>query len=159
MNNFEIWGWDKKDRTMIRFIKAGDVFCFLNDKNTYCFGRIVSKVSIGNVAEIFDFVSLTPDIKINEIEESKRLIDLVILDSYSLFDKKIEGDWRIIGRQKDFSPTEFENIYFAYGVGDSCRKVDIFDHEVPITELEAKGLQDYSPLGNYDINDMIKDKL
>ncbi|WP_410799845.1 Imm26 family immunity protein [Lysinibacillus telephonicus] len=144
---------------MIRFIKTGDIFCFLNEKNTYCFGRILSKVSIGNVAEILDFVSPTPEIKVNEIEQSNRLIELVILDSYTLFDRKIEGDWRIIGRHINYIPTDFENTFFTYGVGDSCRKVDIFDNEVPINESQAKGLTDYSPLGNYDINDLISDKL
>lgn len=24
----KIWGWDKKKRTMLRFIKPGDIFCF-----------------------------------------------------------------------------------------------------------------------------------
>lgn len=100
---------------MIRFIKTGDIFCFLNEKNTYCFGRILSKVSIGNVVEILDFVSPTPEIKVNEIEQSNRLIELVILDSYTLFDRKIEGDWRIIGRHINYIPTDFENTFFTYG--------------------------------------------
>jgi len=28
ISNFKLWGWDKKTRTMLRFIKARDIFCF-----------------------------------------------------------------------------------------------------------------------------------
>ncbi len=28
MSKIKIWGWNKKKRTMIRYIKPGDIFCF-----------------------------------------------------------------------------------------------------------------------------------
>lgn len=136
MSNFKFWGWDKKPRTMLRFVKPGDIFCFRLDDTMYCFGRIISKISMGHVAEIFDFISSEPNILETNINEAKRIIDPMIIDTYSLFDKKIEpgSEWRIIGHQDDFSPENVDDIYFSYGVGNSCKKVDVFNNEYPITE-------------------------
>ena len=97
MNDFKFWGWDKKPRTMLRFIKPGDIFCVkLNDKK-YIFGRIISKIFFGRVAEIFNYVSSTPEIKVEYIDSSKRMFAPILLDSYTLFDRKTEkeADWRI----------------------------------------------------------------
>ncbi|WP_180296972.1 Imm26 family immunity protein, partial [Snodgrassella alvi] len=88
MSDFKLWGWDKKPRTMLRFIKAGDIFCFKLDEQRYCFGRIIIKIFIGHVAELFDNISNSPDISEAEIKQARRLIEPVILDSYSLFDRK-----------------------------------------------------------------------
>ena len=38
ISDFKLWGWDKKTRTMLRFIKAGDLFCSKLDEQRYCFG-------------------------------------------------------------------------------------------------------------------------
>lgn len=29
MGDFKFWGWDKKPRTMLRFVKPGDIFVFV----------------------------------------------------------------------------------------------------------------------------------
>ena len=82
---------------MLRFIKLGDIFCVkLNDKK-YIFGRIISKLFFGRVAEIFNYVSSTPEIKVEYIDSSKRMFAPIVLDSYTLFDRKTEkeADWRI----------------------------------------------------------------
>lgn len=60
MGKFGLWGWDKKKRTMLRFIKPGDIFCFQYAENTYGFGRVLSRMDIGNIVEIFDFISDQP---------------------------------------------------------------------------------------------------
>ena len=31
----KIWGWEKKPRTMLRYLKIGDIFCFQYDEHTY----------------------------------------------------------------------------------------------------------------------------
>ncbi|WP_342777796.1 hypothetical protein [Mixta tenebrionis] len=36
-----------------------------------------------------------------------------------------DGDWRIIGHQGNFSPVDIENVYFTYGLENSCKKVDV----------------------------------
>lgn len=65
-----------------------------------------------------------------------------MLDSYSLFDIKRVGEWRIIGREVDYEPTNVENVYFTYGEGLTCKKVDVFGNEISISENESKEIQE-----------------
>jgi hypothetical protein len=158
MSDFKLWGWDKKPRTMLRFIKAGDIFCFKLDEQRYCFGRIIIKFYIvGHVAELFDHIAYSPDLSEAEIKQARRLLPPVILDSYSLFDRKSEGEWRIIGHQQNYVPTDMDGVYFTYGIGQWCKKVDIWENETPISEQEAASLPDVAPLGDNDIKDQLKD--
>ncbi|PIT13724.1 immunity 26/phosphotriesterase HocA family protein [Snodgrassella alvi] len=159
MSDFKLWGWDKKPRTMLRFIKAGDIFCFKLDEQRYCFGRIIIKFMVGHIAELFDNISNSPDISEAEIKQARRLIESVILDSYSLFDRKIEkgSDWRIIGHQQNYLPTDMDGVYFIYGVEQWCKKVDIWGNEIPISEQEAESLPRVSPFGDYNIKELLKD--
>ncbi|CNH96702.1 putative cytoplasmic protein [Yersinia aldovae] len=155
MSRIKLHGWNKKARTMLRFIKPGDIFCFKLDDGKYCFGRIISKIVTGHVAEIFDYISSIPEVSEEEILNSKRLVEPIILDSYTLFDKKLEGEWRIIGSQNDYIPKDVSNIYFSYGVANSCKKVDIYDNETSITELESKGIPRLSPRSDLYIRELV----
>lgn len=42
MSNFKFLVWEKKPRTMLRYVKPGDIFCFKADVGRYRFGRIMS---------------------------------------------------------------------------------------------------------------------
>jgi hypothetical protein len=88
MDNFKIWGWEKKKRTMIRFIKPGDIFCFQFNETVCCFGRILTRLKYGTIAEVFDYISNTPEITHADIAGSGRMFHPVNLDVYSLFDRK-----------------------------------------------------------------------
>ena len=158
MSEFKFWGWDKKPRTMLRFIKPGDIFCVkLNDKK-YIFGRIISKLFFGRVAEIFNYVSSTPEIKVEYIDSSKRMFAPIVLDSYTLFDRKLEkeADWRIIGHQNDYIPTNVDDVYFTFGEGAYCKKVDIWDNDTLISESEAKKLPVLAPRCDFDVKQLLK---
>ncbi|PIT60665.1 immunity 26/phosphotriesterase HocA family protein [Snodgrassella alvi] len=157
MSDFKLWDWDKKPRTMLRFIKAGDIFCFKLNEQRYCFGRIIIKFMVGHAAELFDNISNSPAISEAEIKQARRLIEPVILDSYSLFDRKSEGEWRIIGHQQNYVPTDMDGVYFTYGVQQWCKKVDIWENEIPISEQEAESLPHVAPLGDEDIKELLKD--
>ncbi|WP_447877040.1 Imm26 family immunity protein [Serratia fonticola] len=161
MSEFKLWGWDKKSRTMLRFIKPGDIFCFRLCDKRYSFGRIVSKIMTGHVAEFFDFISDSPEIKESDINKANRAIDLVVIDTYSLFDKKVESnsEWRIIGHQENYIPNNVENTYFSYGVGNSCKKVNVFGDEESITEDEAKTIPELTPLRYVHIKKLIEEKV
>lgn len=111
MQKIKIWGWDKKVRTMLRFIKPGDIFCFKFDEKRYCFGRIIAKIDVGHLAEIFNCISDKPYIDANNIEKALRLMEPVALDSYGLFDKKAEGEWRVTGHQEDYTAHDFVNLW------------------------------------------------
>lgn len=148
MNSLVIYGWEKKTKTLLRNIKPGDIFCFaLGD--IYRFGRIMTRNRLGHVAEIFEEISDSPTLP--ELDFKKRIGHPVILDSYGLFDRKIEGDWRIVAHQEAYQPCFDEAIHFAFGMKGDCKKVDIFDNEEAITESEARKLPDYSPMGEFDV--------
>ena len=129
MFNVKIWGWNKKNRTLLRFIKPGNIFCFKYSESFYCFGRIMSKTIVGHVAEI-----------------------------YSLFDCKSEGDWRIIGIQDNYQLVDAENIYFTYGAGKKRKMIDIYGNKSEIEEVEAQKYPILSPQGDYYIKKLISEK-
>lgn len=153
----KIWGWEKKTRTMLRYIKIGDIFCFKYDEHTYCFGRIVAKVTF-YIAEIFDYTSEQPIISENEIYNSSRLT-IIPLDAYSLFDRKIDGEWRVIAHQENYIPEHMEDIWFSWGIGSGCRKSNVFDDTVFISEEEWKTIPPLSPNGDYLIKREVAAKL
>lgn len=153
----KIWGWEKKPRTMLRFLKIGNIFCFKYDDHTYRFGRIMSKV-IFHIVEIFDYASDQPVITGEDVLNAGRLL-VTPLDTYSLFDRKSEGEWRIIGHQEDYTPKNAENIWFSWGAASGCRKSNPLDQTVFISEEEGKALPPLSPGGDYDVKSEIADKL
>jgi len=159
MTKIKIWGWDKKPRTMLRFIKPGDIFCFQFNEQTYCFGRIIAKIMTGHVAEIFDYISSEPHINEQGIEQSSRLIDLLILDSYGLFDRKIEGEWRIIGHQEEYIPKDVDNVYFTFGIDRWCKIIDIWGNEKSISASERSYYPVLSPRGDWYIKEIVISKI
>lgn len=50
MSNIKLWDWNKKKKTMIRYLKHGDIFCFQLDESRYCFGRLIAKTLVGYIA-------------------------------------------------------------------------------------------------------------
>ena len=91
MNKANIWRWSKKKtKTTLKNIKAGDIFCFTQEDGTYYFGQIISKIITGHVAEIFRMVKKDALITPAELEHIDPITAPVVLDSYSLFDKKTD---------------------------------------------------------------------
>ncbi len=70
----------------------------------------------------------------------------VVLDSYSLFDKKLVGDWRIVAHQDAFVPKDVAGVFFTYGAGPTRKRVDVFDREDEIPASAAEKLPPYTPL-------------
>ncbi|MFP1785878.1 immunity 26/phosphotriesterase HocA family protein [Lonsdalea quercina] len=157
MSDFDFWGWEKKPKTMLRFVKPGDIFCFKINDDKYGFGRIISKLTPGHVVEVFNLLLPKPIVSEKEIVNSKRAFPPVVIDTYGLFDKKVEptSDWRIIGHQKDYLPKDMNGFYFFFGIGNSCKKKDIFGNVYPITEDEAELLPELSPHTDYDIKKLL----
>lgn len=153
----KIWGWEKKPRTMIRYIKIGDIFCFKFDDHTYRFGRIAAK-EIFHIGEILDYVSDRPVITEEDIRGAEWLV-VTPLDTYSLFDRRTEGEWRIIGHQEDYIPKHMEDVWFSWGIASGCRKSDVYGHTVFISEQEWKALPPLSPGGDYNVKHEIMKKL
>lgn len=144
-------GWDAKPRTVLRSIRPGDLFLFVLEPGRYGVGRIVSAVSVGHVAEFFEPVLDTPDVTGFSPAEARRRGRPLIIDSYSLFDRKLEGDWRIVARQENFQPVDVDDVFFTYGDASNRRKVDVFDRETAIDAAEASRLPPYSPHGDWQV--------
>lgn len=156
MQKLKIWGWDKKERTMVRYIKNGDIFCFKMDENGYCFGRIIAKVDFGHLAEIFDYISEEPCITLECLEKISRIMAPIVLDSYSLFDKKIVGEWRIIGRQEDYTAPDFDDIYLTFGIDNDWKKLDLYGNITKISKEEHLKYISSSPIGDYIVKSLIQ---
>lgn len=155
LSNFKLFGWEKKPITVLRSIKPGDVFCFEVSKGRYCFGRIIAKVSVGHTAEIYDLFLPEPTVSEQQISAAKRIIPPVVLDSYGLFDKKISGEWRIIGSGPEFIPGGVDNFYFVYGAEENRKKVDIFGNTSPVSNAASQDYPAYSPKQDDQIKFML----
>ncbi|WP_373233276.1 Imm26 family immunity protein [Cohnella sp.] len=92
MTSIKIQGWEKKPRTTLRGIKVGDIFMLSLGDLTFAAGRILSKTSIGHGAEFFDLLLTRPEFSAADIESSRRACPPVIIDSYWVFDRKLDYD-------------------------------------------------------------------
>lgn len=142
---------------MVRFIKPGDLFMFkLLGFPGYGIGRIIAKNPMGHVAEIFDTVLQSPEFA-GDVDDYQRLIHPCVLDSYSLFDKKTAGDWRIIGRQDGFEPNDMEDIHFVGGAAGSFWVVDYLGENARrIPDSEQDAYPRYAPLRDVNIQALYK---
>ncbi|ENP3621660.1 immunity 26/phosphotriesterase HocA family protein [Salmonella enterica] len=114
---------------MLRFVKPGDIFCFKLDEDRYCFGRIITLMTVGHLSELFDIIKKSPGITELEISNARRIIE----------------------HQVNYNPKNLDDIYFALGIGDSCKKKDCYGNDFLISESEWKTLPKLSPKGGFDI--------
>ena len=97
MNSLKFLGWDKKPKTLYRYIKEGDIFAFQIKIDLFGFGRILAKNPLGVSAEIFDIFSSNPDDFLrNKDFDKMTTLFITILDAHSLFQEKLDTEWRII---------------------------------------------------------------
>lgn len=143
LSNIKEWG--SKPRTMLRFIKCGDIFVFKLYEGNFGFGRVLAKVDLGHVVEVFDKVLKSPSVTTELIEQARRLGSPIILDSYSLFDRRLEGDWQIIAHHDGFRMSDTDNVSFVYGHPNAWKKIDVLGNESAISDSEASLLPSYSP--------------
>lgn len=159
MLNIKIWNWEKKERTMIRFIKNGNIFCFKLDDKGYCFGRIIAKTDLGHLAEIFDYISDRPIIDADNVEKASRLVEPIVLDSYILFDRKMVGDWRIVGYQEDYMAPDYGDIYLTFGDDKDRKKVDLYGNVTKINAEEHLKYIILSPRADYWVKRLIQEHM
>jgi hypothetical protein len=139
--------------------RVGDVFAFrVTDKNLFGFGRLVASVSVGMVAEVFDYFSQQPI-----LDYSRRdnwLFSPIIIDQYTLFENKREGDWRIIDHLEGVDAGKLQNVRFVYGEPPNGLKgVRIDDSESAITQADARGLRNYSAMRDAAVQRLVSEAL
>ena len=156
--NIKLRSWDEKPRTMQRYLKRGDIFCFVYDDNRYCFGRIIEiKPKRFCVAEIFDYTSETPVIDAKTIENATRVIPPVNINAYILFDcKSMGGDWRIIGHQEDYYAPDYDDLFIGWGLEGDWKKEDLRGNLTKTSKEEYdKGLPNI-PITDYTVKELLK---
>lgn len=163
MKKINIRGWNKKPRTMLRFIKIGDIFCFEYSDNKFAFGQIIGKSISGHIAIIFNLIKDSPEILGVEIGEASVLGSPIIINSYGFFDKKNEGNWQIIGHEEDIDLSPYSHVAFRYGMPDGSKfgKVDISGKVYPkeFSPEEAKNWKPDSPMTDLGIKEYIIENL
>ena len=157
--NISLRGWDEKPRTMQRYLKRGDIFCFVYDDNRYCFGRIIEiKPKRFCIAEIFDYTSDTPTIDEKTIENAVRIIPPVNIDAYILFDcKAMGGDWRIIGHQEDYYAPDYDDLFIGWGLEGDWKKEDMRGNMTKASKEEHDKSLPHIQITDYTIKELLKD--
>lgn len=116
-------------------VTPGDIFSYKRDDGRYSFGRIVSLVSVGAVAEFFDYIANQPVFDYSKLDTW--LIPPLTISTFSLFEAQGEGEWRVIGHTAGFAPNERHwELRFSYG-DPVWMTVDIFDKEEPVSAAVA----------------------
>ena len=137
----------------------GDIFAFKIKDECFGFGRLISKVSVGMVAEIFDYISPHPIFDMTKTDSW--LIQPLVLDTYSLFERRLEGDWRIIAHTEPFvADSKYDNIKFIYGEPpNNLKAVSVDDKTQPISSDAARGCREYAPYGDYHVIQFVEAEL
>jgi len=136
----------------------GDIFAFKLDDGTYGFGRVVRNVSIGSIAEIFDYFSDQPIF--DHSKDKKWLVPPIPIDSYMLFEAKKMGDWRIIESEPGYVPDErFNSLRYVYGTPPyTLIQTDIYGNKSPISEADAKGVPEYHPHNDFHVKQLLSQR-
>lgn len=137
MNNLKILGWDKKPKTLYRYIKEGDIFAFQIKIDLFGFGRILAKNPLGVSAEIFDVFETNPDDFFrNKNYDRTTTLFVTILDAHSLFQEKLDTEWRIIAKDADYD-NPYTDIYTSINPIMKIMHNPDFSKKMEITKEEA----------------------
>ena len=136
-------------------LDTGDILSINLDNNEYAFARVLTKVSIGHCIEIFDFIA-DSQTQYTKVNFQSRLLSPQIIDSYSIFWLRNEGDWDVESTQKDFLPPKDEASKFKYGDKTNLTLIDIFGNQEAMKENDGNRYPSYSPKGDFQIKKIIK---
>lgn len=156
--SIKLWNWDKKPRTMQRYLKRGDIFCFVYDDNRFCFGRIIEiRPKRFCVAEVFDYSSETPTIDEKTVETAGRVIPPININAYILFDcKTMGGDWRIIGHQDDYFAPDYNDLFIGWGLEDDWKKEDLCGNMTKASKEEYDNCLSHITITDYSVKELLK---
>ncbi len=132
----------------------GDIFAFKLDDGRWGFGRIVSKMTVGALAEFFDYTASQPVFDYSRIDTW--LIPPITIGIHGLFEARVEGDWRIIGHTDGFAPDErYRDLRFVYG-DPHWIAVGVFDISEPVSAEEAHRHSFYAVRHDRNVKNEIK---
>lgn len=143
-------------------IKPGDIFSFKINDGRYCFGRAINVTKNGTFIEIFDYISNYPVFDYAKLD--KWLIDPLVISASILFEKKMEGEWSIIGETPNYEPSEKLKksiFYYGDGISGDYYTKNIYGNqlgEIPTNKI--KGMYSAQTLHrNYGVLELIDEAL
>lgn len=133
----KIFNWEK-NRTLYRYLKNGDLFCFKIADKLFGYGRIIAKNKLGATVGVFDLFTSSPVEPFNYKNAGNYpILFKTVLDCHTLFESKLESDWRIIAQDPDYQdpiPSEITSINPAMGLAHNAD----FSIEQEIDEEDAR---------------------
>lgn len=132
-------------------LKVGDIISFELEEQKYGFARVIAKVSLGDAICVFNYFSND----INDYEKAIQhplLFDPVILDTHSLFWRRLEGNWSLIKRDNKYIYEDKSKYKYKYGVKGSYKLIDLNNNTyTDISQEVAEKYPDYISYGDYGI--------
>lgn len=122
MKKLKIFDW-QKEKTLYRYIKSGDIFCYQISEKLYGYGRIIAKNYWSATVEIFDYFTQKPADFDFEKNNDYPVLFKCILDCVTLFQAKLESDWRIIAQDPNYinkNPKEITSISIIDGMAHNA---------------------------------------
>ena len=119
----KIFNWEK-NKTLYRYLKNGDLFCFRIADKLFGYGRIIAKNKLGATVGIFDLFTSSP-VELFDYKNAGNypILFKTVLDCHTLFESKLESDWRIIAQDPDYQdpiPSEITSINPALEVAHNA---------------------------------------
>ena len=119
----KIFNWEK-NRTLYRYLKNGDLFCFKIADKLFGYGRIIAKNKLGATVGIFDLFTSSP-VELFDYKNAGNypILFKTVLDCHTLFESKLESDWRVIAQDPNYqdpTPSEITSINPALGVAHNA---------------------------------------
>ena len=122
--NIKILGWEKKPKSLVRYLNAGDYFAYQIGEGLYGWGQLLARNDLGWSAIFFKYLTDNADnFDINNPEQQERLF-ITIVDAYRLFQDKSYGDFRIIVQVKIFDNPYKNEFVSIDGETSSLRNPD-----------------------------------
>jgi hypothetical protein len=135
-------------------LQTGDIISFELDLEKYGFARVLTKTNLGDAIDVYDYFSNNPNDYKEAIKAQPLFEQPVILDGYSLFWKRLRGNWELMERDENFiyGEEKKEKVKFKYGSQGFYELVDLNGtHYNNVSQEEAEKYPNYSPYGDLDI--------
>ena len=131
---------------------AGDVLAFKIDEGLYGFARLIKKIELGYVSDVYAETSSSPKEGLAKIQTIKQFP--VILDTFSLLEMG-EGEWEVVGHLELGGDNRAEGLKFVFGTPPyDSKSIDVNENEEKISEQESLGLFPYEQMGDDDVREL-----
>lgn len=133
---------------------AGDVVAFKIDEEVYGFARLIKKIELGYVSEIYSETAASPSKGLSVINKIKKFP--VILDTFSLLEMG-EGEWCVVGNAEGGNDKKVDGLRFVFGTAPhDLKSIDVNGNQQKISEDDSIGLPPYEQMGDEDVKELFE---